>query len=907
MDNSTPVIVKINPLKAVPCANIRQIRSRFVAELVANISDSGWRETLPSVYAPIAFEEMIALSQNQSESRAVIDTMQFRIMDGAHRIRALQQLQNDSSVAQFDSNFLIQVKVIPEQVSVIQRSLDAVAENNTSPRAFAKKTFCDDLWTMIGIQSSVVQRVVKFSTALADPAPAVVPDATIRPRRGGGKKPADFRTLPGCPQETAGFLDAYEKYVDRHMVYSNACDLRKPFDPNSADDFGKLIPTVIIALVSDSHVAVGRENPVASNEGVKVKWRILRRFIPYHVESCAVDLEDGFTGGNGIVPVPDRDIRIWDYLCLVNDSLASKSLDMLSYSRIYRPCFMNNAFDRVFCGLLMLTQASYTPQGHRPAGPGADATHATSLFGGRRIVPVPDSKVNEMYATVCAIYRQYNAAASLMPDFSSFEELILPYIILDRSDLLFAVVSPNDEWAGRSELRSFPKEPAQTTTHPVLTKTFVQLDPAQKMHDNECRILAASFLADIERSRTSSVEDNFRDFGSFDVKADKVATLLPPTDITAYVRTKFHVLRAAGFAESFQSIGGGGSVAEEGTDEIEEGPPTRRVRLTQPDADIRSAKKLAVDSLRSVDNVHMFSASFEEFSLLSEAQSLHGTVSLILTDPPYNTRRESGASNSNHDKFSSTDMKQVADLIEKLLRPHGHAFIFCSFQQSMEWRVALESAGGGGCLKVPSVPDVITRDPSAIHSGGMFVYHRVNAYEHAWHVFKERSGATPANYQSTVGFGNANLELCSGMTLPSYCNVMDHYIPPRAPELLMSDGRAVRPEQKSVKLLRDIIRLFAPNPTDIVVDLFAGTMSTVAAAVLEGRPVYACEKDKDCFAIGEARVHDLQYRRAAAGLVRALSSVQVALMRTVVPARSVAPDTLPHEPETYDTEEDNTL
>jgi DNA modification methylase len=45
-------------------------------------------------------------------------------------------------------------------------------------------------------------------------------------------------------------------------------------------------------------------------------------------------------------------------------------------------------------------------------------------------------------------------------------------------------------------------------------------------------------------------------------------------------------------------------------------------------------------------------------------------------------------------------------------------------------------------------------------------------------------------------------------------------------------------------MMRDIIRLFAPNPSDIVVEIFSGTMSTVVAAIHEGRPLYACENDK---------------------------------------------------------------
>jgi hypothetical protein len=105
--------------------------------------------------------------------------------------------------------------------------------------------------------------------------------------------------------------------------------------------------------------------------------------------------------------------------------------------------------------------------------------------------------------------------------------------------------------------------------------------------------------------------------------------------------------------------------------------------------------------------------------------------------------------------------------------------------------------------------------------------------------------------------------------------------------------------------MSDIIRLFAPNPRNIVVDLFAGTMSTAVAAIHEGRPVYACKKDKECFETEKARVHNFQYRLAAAGLLRPVSNAQVALLRTCIPPRSDAPDTVAHEPETYDTEKVN--
>ena len=136
----------------------------------------------------------------------------------------------------------------------------------------------------------------------------------------------------------------------------------------------------------------------------------------------------------------------------------------------------------------------------------------------------------------------------------------------------------------------------------------------------------------------------------------------------------------------------------------------------------------------------------------------------------------------------------------------------------------------------------------------------------------------------------------------SYVNTIDRYIPPKAPELLRSDGHVLRPEQKSVALLRDIIRLFAPEPAGIIVDLFAGTMSTVVAALQEGRPVYACEKFEDCFSIGQQRVRNFQYRRGAAGLVHALSTEQQTLLQSFIPPRSTAPDIVPHEPDVYNKE-----
>ena len=51
----------------------------------------------------------------------------------------------------------------------------------------------------------------------------------------------------------------------------------------------------------------------------------------------------------------------------------------------------------------------------------------------------------------------------------------------------------------------------------------------------------------------------------------------------------------------------------------------------------------------------------------SAAEDLSDTVDLVLTDPPYTTRRTGNRAQSNHDKLSETDMAEVADLCDKSL------------------------------------------------------------------------------------------------------------------------------------------------------------------------------------------------------------------------------------------------
>ena len=119
------------------------------------------------------------------------------------------------------------------------------------------------------------------------------------------------------------------------MVYRDAPHLRRAFDLKSEEYFGSIFENCIIALANGSQISSSTA-PVADSEGMRVKWHIIRKLFPFHAQLKPTKLEDDLsTGGNRTLPVTDQDTRLCDLMCLVNDSLTSKSVDLISYHRIH--------------------------------------------------------------------------------------------------------------------------------------------------------------------------------------------------------------------------------------------------------------------------------------------------------------------------------------------------------------------------------------------------------------------------------------------------------------------------------------------------------------------------------------------------------------------------------------------
>jgi hypothetical protein len=244
----------VNPLHTVPGSNIRQVRRAFVDELAAAIQKDGWLSgSYPTVYEPVAGAEVCNLPRDQ------VDQLTFEIMDGAHRLAALRKLQRDPAVSAFDAQLLVQVRVIPKSPSRVQQVVSAAGENVPDLKAFARKTFCDEIWAMLAIRGVVVDRLVAFSEALAQPAL----DAETSGRAKAGTRET-FAQVRDVLPETPKFKETYGKHIFRKLMHPGT-KLRRAFNP--ASDMSMLTCSVVLSLVSDSaSVRLQSENPISPRE-----------------------------------------------------------------------------------------------------------------------------------------------------------------------------------------------------------------------------------------------------------------------------------------------------------------------------------------------------------------------------------------------------------------------------------------------------------------------------------------------------------------------------------------------------------------------------------------------------------------------------------------------------------------
>ena len=84
----------------------------------------------------------------------------------------------------------------------------------------------------------------------------------------------------------------------------------------------------------------------------------------------------------------------------------------------------------------------------------------------------------------------------------------------------------------------------------------------------------------------------------------------------------------------------------------------------------------------------VYATGFQELVEVHEAtkgETLEDSVQLILTDPPYNIRRQLNAENSNYDVLTVHDMNDIVTQVSSMLLRGGHGHIFCASLQFETW------------------------------------------------------------------------------------------------------------------------------------------------------------------------------------------------------------------------------
>lgn len=278
---------------------------------------------------------------------------------------------------------------------------------------------------------------------------------------------------------------------------------------------------------------------------------------------------------------------------------------------------------------------------------------------------------------------------------------------------------------------------------------------------------------------------------------------------------------------------------------------------------------------------------------------IRGRVQLVLTDPPYNTRRERRAKDAEYDVFEDSDYRVAANLFRDLLRAGGHVLIFCSCQQLPIWTDALRACRvgddgddreGPSTAPVPSrvkkrrrrddgsssaathraapasthafivddVPLLVIKDPHAFSAGQTFssvvLTSKAEVVVHA-----TRTGLSSSDAHTQVSYR------CFGYVPSDYAasaNVINNVRAlPRAEAVLRDPsaraGPFLRPEQKVVALLQELIARFC-HAGEWVADPFCGTLSVAVAALTmragQYRRALVSDKDAACLTASKGRL-----------------------------------------------------
>ena len=298
--------------------------------------------------------------------------------------------------------------------------------------------------------------------------------------------------------------------------------------------------------------------------------------------------------------------------------------------------------------------------------------------------------------------------------------------------------------------------------------------------------------------------------------------------------------------------------------------------------DIADMKAEAMKAMRPVCRVH--DVCFRELVETDAAEIgsyLHGSVQLIITDPPQSLRKNRNKKRI-ADVLTKEDMEECVDMFADILKPGGHGIVFCSALQFRTWHNLLtsystydtdgsdnDSSGNSRkesgdmqrkrekeserkrrfLFSVEDVPLYFVQAPGQhLKKKGGTTRHHVSVVEMAIHFWKREFLLKEEQLkqdESSQGYIQSRHAPCT--------NCIDEINPigrserVRVPNTEGSRFKHLRLEQKSIRLLQELVGRYT-KPGDIVVDCFAGTLVAAKACLqMEKHRIFiGCDRDSQC-------------------------------------------------------------
>ena len=229
---------------------------------------------------------------------------------------------------------------------------------------------------------------------------------------------------------------------------------------------------------------------------------------------------------------------------------------------------------------------------------------------------------------------------------------------------------------------------------------------------------------------------------------------------------------------------------------------------------------------------------FEHTDSISLLATLRNeTVDLVLTDPPYIISKPSGFKSVVHgeqrfavstehgewdkpENFSLEDLRDSVFEYYRVLKKHGTMITFCDLWKISDVKRIMEDAG----FKQIRLIEWLKTNPVPLNSGRNYLS---NAREVALLGVK----VSKPTFNSSYDNGVYQFPICH------------------------EKGR-FHPTQKPLMLMYQLIEKHS-NPSDVVLDTFAGAGTTLLAAKNLGRGFIGCELDEDYFDQAEKRLFNI--------------------------------------------------